>query len=513
MATNPASGAVYGVEYLKIAPYYRAENVDTLYKNVINKLLSYTDTLLKVDTVLFDGHKGREFITQTKNSAHKKRHRLFIDQQSMILLTGYMNSDEYFSAASNRFFNSYVKLKDAAPFDIKASKADRILGDLRSPDSTITKSAKGALNYYDFTDTELPSVYAALKRSYPDDTLYQGIRHKLINKLIKCHNDSTLNQLNVLYHATNTPDELKLAVLRVLPVIDKQKGYPLYFDNLTTTPFIKLQENYEAFLPLQDSLEYAAANFNRIMPLLKHPQYRQRVLSLAVNLLGDKNNAFADLIKSNYQELTSYNGQDIDSYLTDTATTAYNTSVYYYLQLMEKVPGHPDVDSFTAKIIKKGRAGSQLLNAVSARIANHLAVPPSVLNLLLDSIGTRYDVMAAYNKVNQLNKVPLKYRTPAEFGRVCMYNYVGENSDEEAYPDKVSFLGTVSYQGVSYYVYKFRQLLSDESRDIIGVYKHHKIGAAGLDFKKYNCFANWSSKKVNWQLQAQKMIAEWKKQK
>jgi uncharacterized protein YbaP (TraB family) len=513
MSTNPSSGAVYFAEQARLSPYFKAGHVDSVYSKITKNLMERTDTLLKVDTITSTGAKGREFITFNKNTNEKRRHRLFVDNGTMIYLTGFMNADETFSAASNRFFTSYAPLKKSPAFDLGSSKSRMILQDLQSTDTLTTEKALGALKYYDFEQTDLPLIYTALKKPYADDTLERGTRYQLIKLLTKTHDDATLGELSNLYRSNSSNDTTRLTVLNYLTEIDHQKGYDAYLDLLTKGPYIKTVDNYQAFSSLQDSLAYAATNFERLVPLLQHTPYRYQVLSLANDLLNDeKHPQYEQPVKSHYKALMQFRDRDLNTYLTDTSLTSYNTGVFYYLQLMKKLPGDPEADQFTAAIIKKGSEEPRLLNAVQTRIANRLPVALPVINTLLDSLYTRFEVMEAYSNVNQLSRVPAKYRTPAEFGRVCMYNYVGGNSDSEEYPQKISLLGPVLYKESTYYAYQFTDPNDEEQRKQICVYKPAKTAPGKLDFEDYHCYSAWETKKVNWQLQAQKLIAEWIKQ-
>jgi uncharacterized protein YbaP (TraB family) len=509
ISTNPSSGAVYSVEHSKLSPYYKANNVDLVYKRLIKDLNGYTDSVLRVDTVLYNSGKGLEFITQNRYTRDKKRHRLYIDNANIVYLTGSMNSDEYFSKTSNRFFTSYKSLKTAPSFDLAGLKGSMIVKNLRSSDSTTFKKSRAALSYYNFDKQELPLVYSALKSAYPDDTLNLGVRHSLLNVLTEINDGNVLAELETLFKSSTTNDDLKFKILSTLPEVDKQKGYALYLNLLTQEPYFNSIKNYKAFSPLNDSLAYAAANFQRLIPLLEHTPYRYQIVSLANGLLDDKEHPeYKQLVKTHYQALTKYINKDLQAYLTDTLLTSYNTGVFYYLQIMKKLPGSAANDKFTSAIIAH-KNDSRLLNAVQTRIANHLPVALSIVNPLLDSLYSRFEVMDAYNKVNQLIKVPAKYRTPAEFGRLCLYNYVGENSDEENYPEKISALGTMVNKGAIYYAYKFTMPEGDGFKECIGVYESAK-NAGKFDFENYHSYSEWDTLKTNWQSQAQKLIIKWK---
>jgi len=509
--TNPNSGGVYVFEYSKISDYYRTKNLDSLYSSFIKKLVKYTDTLLRVDTADFNGEKGRLFVLQNKKTKEKQSKAFIIDNGYFYFLATHVGPEEQDNNVTQKIFSSLSFKNINSGFDIYSSKAEKIEAGLLSADTSVFESAKGALDYYAFSKDELPVWYRALQKNYADDTLDNGVRSKIIKNLKKTNDDQTVKTLQTLFDKLNGKDELRSVVMTTIADIDKKNGYDIYLKLLTTTP-LKVKSTYEIFTPLSDSTEYTLANFKSLLPLMDNENYRKNILQLTSPMLYDsKKDTCFNLLKSNFNTLTKYANADLNNYLAnkDSSYNKWASPIYRYLRLMTKIKGEPLTDSFTNKLIKLNPKGSEISEASITRIKNGLPVSPIILNRLMDSISTRFEIMQALYEEKQFTKIPLKYKTPTEFAKLCLYQYA---EDDDDHPDKLTLLGTVANNGSLYYTYKFSLPNREKTTSYLGIAGPFKPGSAKLDFSGYNAYTSWEIIKANWQLQAKKLIPELAKQ-
>jgi len=505
-STNPNSGGFYDFQHSKISPYYRIENEDSLYSKITKEIVGYEDSLLKVDTVLIDGIKGRELLTIKKGTSIRRRSRILIEGNNFFCLTGRVENAELFDKSGNAFYGSFKITHPSQKADFASSKAEKIYHDLGSADTLTYTGALGALSFYKFEPAELPYVYAALKRSYPDDTSTTGTRHKLINGLKTVNNDSTINVLSDLYATLHGKDDLKGAILNTVPFINRKTGFDIYLKLFVTDPPLKVKEAYKVFTPVSDSVEFAAEHFEQLLPFIKHKNYRDYVLRAANNIASQKNDSYDKTIKTDYLKIMAFANDDIDDYLSkkDSDKYGYSLSMYNYMQLMGKIKSQDFNDKLTKKYIEKDPKGVYIPEAVIARINNNLPNNQSLVIKLLDSLGTRYDLMKAYNDQKQLDKVPLKYQKPDEFAKLCLYQYISE--DEYGNPEKIKLLGSIIKNGSVYYVFKYSLPDREDEKELIGIVGPYKVGAIKLNFKKYNAYTGYEALQTNWRLQASKMI-------
>lgn len=511
LSNNPNSGGLYTFDYYQISKYYRISSIDSLYTKTIKRLVSYKDSVLKIDTIKLDGKNAREYFTQNRSSHDKMRKRILIDNGYIYFLSAYVAPDELSNEASDTFFSSFTATGIRQPINILSSKAVIIAQDLQSADSTVFKSAKGALDYYDFSKEELPVVYTALQKSYPDDSLRQGVRYKLIKNFKKINDEQTIKNLKVVFADPTAKDQLKAIVLSTIPYVDKKQGYDIYLNLLTTGTPLKLRYDYEVFSPLYDSLEYTSAHFKTLLPLLNSTEYRGNVLSLTSSMLYNKDKKYDKTVKDSFAALTQYAQGDLDKYLAnkDSVDNEWSSPMYSYLHLMKAVKGQALTDGFTAKLIKSDAKGDKASDACIVRIKNHLPVNQLVLNKLMDSIGIRYDIMKSLYEEKMTGRILPKYKKQDEFAKLCLYEYA---QDDDDHADKITLLGSITDKGSVYYAFKFKLPNRDDDQNYIGIAGPFKPGSDKLYFDGKHAYTAWDAKKTNWQLQAKKLIPKLKKE-
>ncbi|TWI94217.1 uncharacterized protein YbaP (TraB family) [Mucilaginibacter frigoritolerans] len=509
-ATDPCSGAAYVLEYGKLSPYFRIENTDSLYTKLIRQDVDYQDTLLKTDTIICNGIIGREVISQNKTTKVKKRMRLLVNDDDVFCLLGHMDETQFYDTTSNYFFNSlHIIHADTKKINLRVSKAALICRDLASTDTTVRKGAVGALNYYKFKADELPYVYSALQKNYPDDTTEDGTRVTLLDVLKKVNNDTTITFLTKLYPKAAGLDEIKSNILTNITQIDRKTGFDIYLKLLTSNPPLKVKYAYRLFRPMNDSAAFAAEHFDQLLPFIKNDNYRSSILTVAGNIKDLKNAAYDKMLADRYLSIMAYAQADIDNYikLKDSTDNRWSGCVYGYMNLMSKIKNTAINDKLTKRYISKDPKGLYLVDAVVARISNNLPVNPLLTNKLLDSLDSRYDVMKAYNSQKQLAKVPQQYRTQVAFAKLCLYKSI--SVDDEGVPSKFTLLGTVTKNGSLYYAFKF--LMPDENNDkgpsyLIGISGPYKPGSIKLNFEKYCAVTQYEKVTTNWRTQALSLI-------
>ncbi|HTD40637.1 MAG TPA: TraB/GumN family protein, partial [Mucilaginibacter sp.] len=511
ISTSPASGGVYTLEHYNISKYYHTTHIDSLYKDLIRLSISkYTDTTLKVDTVMMNGKKAREIVVENNTSHDQRRFRILVDDGEVFIFQGRVASKELFNEESNTFYTSLERTGTTPKNDLFSSKSSVIMDGLQSSDTCEYNHALGALSYYKFAPDELPSIYTALQKSYADDTTLDGARYKLIKTLKDVHNESTIGELQKLYGNLKGQDLLKSIVLRTITDADPKNGYDIYFNLLITDTLVQPKTTTSIFNPLYDSLKYASDHFEKIIPLVSHTSYRDDILLLAQKMIEQKDDNYAKLIKSNFKPLTAFAYKDLDSFLAskDTNKSEWTAGLYKYLYLMSEVKGEPLTNQFTNYYITHNPKGNYISTAVIARINNHLPTNPVLINRLMDSIDSRYDVMEALYRQKQAEKIPAKYRKQDEFAKLCLYQYIG--TDDYGYPVNLKLLGSVSDKGMLYYAYKFDLPERTEGETYIGIVGPYKPGSPKLNFDKYSAYTDYDIKSVNWMKQAKKMIPDLK---
>jgi uncharacterized protein YbaP (TraB family) len=510
VSNNPNSGALYDFECLKISPYYNPGNADSIFKNKAISYTGYGDTLLKLDTVKVNGITGRELLVMDTASKVKRRIRMFIDGENYFYLSARADESELHNKTTETFFNSLTLTSPSKAIDLASPKAEIICRDMSSPDTTVSKRALGAISYYDFKPGDLHYIYDALKKSYPDDTSEYSVRVNLVGKLRSIGNDTSQSFLAGLYSELEGKDELKATILEDIPFLNKKTGFDIYIRLLTTDPPLKARNVYKAFIPLSDSVEFAAKHFEQLMQFVKYDKLRGRVLSVAREIAADKNKDDKKMIGDNYLKLMAYAGADIDSYLKtkDSVDNDYAGAVYSYMSLMKDFKYKELNARLTSVYLEKDPNGTYSPEAVVARIYNGLPNKPAIVKHLMDSLDTRYDLMEAYYDQKQPEKIPELYRRQDQYASLCLFKYIrtdGEDDDGGTATD-MKLLGAITRGEKIYYAFKFSLAGDDDNKVMIGIAGPYKPGSTKLNFDKYFAYSAYETLKSDWRTQASAMI-------
>lgn len=505
-SSSPTSGGVYTLDYSILNPYFRAVSLDSLYQRLLKGITGYADSLIKLDTIRIADAPAREYLKVRNSTGDTTRGRIVVYGDRVFILSAKLDHSERFSKEADTIFNSLAFFPEKNPAgDIYASKAKAICLGLASSDTSVSKRAKGALSFYDFNKQELPYVYQALQKSYPDDTLFGSTREHLVSALKTAHDSLTIPFLTKLYTGLSGKDNIRETILNTITAIDKKTGYATYINLLTDSDRLETKNIYQAFNPLTDSIAMAAKYFDRLLPLMKYDNYRKSIVGLAGNMAADKKHAYDAYLRKVYPVLTAHAMSDLNNYLTvkETDVNNWSLAVLRYLNVMREITGEPVNDTFSGQYLQKDTAGVWRESAVLVRISNHLATPKAVIQRLLDSLDTRYDIMSALNDCHELNIIPLKYRQPEAFASLCLYEAV---QDDDNTPQQITLLGSISEQGSVYYAFKFRMPDFDENAIYFGLAGPYQPGAEQLDFKKYHALTNYDKLEADWRAQAKKLI-------
>jgi hypothetical protein len=324
------------------------------------------------------------------------------------------------------------------------------------------------------------------------------------------HDAGTAPVLLKLYPGLTGKDEIKAMILKTLPLVDKEKGFDNYMDLLTTGAPLQTENSNRVFRPLSDSLSLALVNWKRILPLIRNSEYRFDVLDLANSAANNKEGQYDNLLQESYGNLTEFAFSDLDRYLAlkDSAENPVSGIVYRYMQFMSTIKNPDFAEKFTKAYLAQDPHGYYAVDAVVARMENKLSNNPGIVTPLLDSLGTRYQLLEVYNKLDLLKDVPSKYRTQGEFARLNLYQHILEN-DETA--GEITLLGTVSDSGKTYYAFKYDLADAEEQASYLGICGPYEPKSEKLDFTNNPAYTNFDPLKDDWKTQALELVADSKR--
>lgn len=503
--TNPNSGGVYLVEHDDLSDFFYVQNIDTFYSEYIRNLKNWNDSIVRIDSINIDGNYGKEVLLENKHDKTLARFRFWIDNKKFYFISGHLGKDEIYSEVSNNFFNSFRKTAPNKFFDIYKSKTRQVLDGLLSADTAEYAKSFGALEFYDFTDDDLPLLTEAIFRTYSDDSAYNGARCKIIESIGYLKKEESLKTFQKLYKQINTSDNIKSKLLNTILQYDDDKSLALFLNLFMNTPPVSPSDTWQLFLPFNDSIELAYQYYDRLLLLFDNPSYRSDILNLSIGLAMSDNLLYIEKVKLNYDLLTREAMNDIETFKEKIKTDEY----YYqpdldnYLQLMQLIKGKEINDTFTKAFFEKEIPDYLKSSAISARIVNKLKSDKKEINRLLDSIEYRYTIMEAYDKIGLLMKVPEKYRSKEEIAKLSLRNYLIYEDD---YPEEIKVTGTIGKTDSIVYVLKMTYKYDGEKEEYIGISGYFSENESNFRLSDISAVTNWEKYNEDWEKKAKELL-------
>lgn len=507
-AVDAKSGAMYALQTATLSKYYRNNELDSLYRMIAKNSLHESDSLYQTAPFSVGQVQGKEFYVANKDGYNFKRFRLSVNGNQFYTQVVVADKADLDGQQVKSFFEDTRYEGEQQPFDMKASKVKQLMEDLKSSDTLVSEPAlNAARHFYFFNKDELNDVYEALKYHYNNDTLEKGTRSVLLNEFYTLKDEETVPFLKSLYADTKNPDYLRSKALHIIPEINHNL-YDWYVKTLQEGQPLKLRDYEALFKPLRDSLSYVAVHLEEILPLLKTREYRPKLLSVLADL------AFDTEVPAHRQALEK---QKVKLYAE--APAVFNTLnadddqalevAYVYLSLLGKVKDPVLAGKATDKILRGFKIPELRGRAAAARILNGLPVDPKVLQPLLDSLHTRFELMSAFHKAGKLESVPLKYRMHGTFAKLLMYERV---RDDYGSPQSIQVLGGIKQGIKTYYAIAFTYETDEGKNTYIGISGPFGAVPAKLEWDKYVTYTNYDLKEEDWRSQAKKLIAAYEEE-
>ena len=144
---DPTTSGTYLVQHIKLKPYYRKKSLQQFYDDYAELLTTYNDSIISNVNTTLGGKPAREIRMINANTHIKQRMKLLLDDDTILLFLTYLGDEEINEPPVDTFFNSLEIKKTTKNFNLTASKADLILKNLKSKDSTKFAEPNSDLKY------------------------------------------------------------------------------------------------------------------------------------------------------------------------------------------------------------------------------------------------------------------------------------------------------------------------------------------------------------------------------
>jgi uncharacterized protein YbaP (TraB family) len=512
---NPATGGVYQYGYSNIRKYFRTQSYKAFLDLYKNAEVGYYDSIVKERIFIKDGDSIIDFTVKNKSYLNIKRQRLcriWLNNNRIQLAKAIVSDEEANSGIIEQVFNSIRMNTANTDFDIFEPKAKYIIEDLKSNDSITYNLALKSFDYYEFNKDELKDLQKALDYDFSKEK-NDIVKAKIIYELTLIDDESSIKVLEDFYNKSDTSDNLKASVLSAIPDIESTDNLIVYNRLIFANPPIEKDSySYGILQPFNDSLNYAVENYDKLLKLMPHIQYRGDIIDISKNIFTSELDA-KEVIQNNENKILEFLKVDSDHFfkLSETENEVdgtYSSLMYAYLRYLNTIKSKNEIsDRFTLKILNEDSDKWMKLQAITARLFNNYGISKDIEKKYLEDKYFRFEIMEAYHKQNRFSEIEKKYLKPKEFAKLSFYNYAGE---ESGYPDKIEVIKKITKNEQDFYVLKFsyNDDETEEETNYIAVVGPIKVLFQNTDFNMYNSITYWDNYDDSWEQNVETLITD-----
>ena len=410
-----------------LATYRWEKNDSTLWAQEKDKFVAVSDTLLSEKIFKKDGLFQYEFSQKAKGGNNIMRMHMWLRGNLIYRMTTIQEPETINEENVNRFFDQFHFNRLSEESRIFNSKAERLLSDLQSTDTLISRKANKALVHAPFNSAEIPLLQKALLITYPeDDSVTNSTNGEIAERIIKL-NDSASVDFARKHFKEAVGTEAKCALLDIISARYTKPNYDSLGRLLIESPPKFIFPKWVTG-KWHDSLQIAANLFPTIMPLINDSLSGPAIFDLAEALLDDSLLSIATFHPWQHSIL-QYADRRFRKTLADTVFyTDKDYSVISVLQLMKTDSGNAMLKKWLG--VQSNDYHKQAI--VLSLLKNKQAINPDVL---LELAANEYTRLGLYQNLKEYQKTalyPSKYLTQSFFAASLAREAADEFNDEES---------------------------------------------------------------------------------
>lgn len=468
-ATNTAF--TLGTSHLN--KYFYVSNIDSFLTDYKDNYIDYTDTIINTKDILYQNkYPGKRVKYQGQNAFIYKELQYFLRNNVIYYCSVNYPPELEGNEAFNTFFNSLTFLDDDETFDVRKSKAEQLMSDLYSNDSTTFHQAKSYLEYYEFEEEDFPLLYEALYYNFTlDSSAYYSVQDDILYILDYVNDETSLPVLCDFYRSDTT----NTYTSRTLATISYQNTAAAW-DSL----FVLLNDYKSEYLPWSaqsvfiDSVPLTQKYYDKLLAYSQHnPSLRSQFIDICQSTLANPKNTEEQkrFVWDNYATYLAMLEQDLADYTRFSAIANTNADerneieaieepeLYYYPNLLAHYVGiKEDAVKYLYKIEKNQEQPETTYRILSILLEKGVSVPKTWINQLIANDYYRFKTVDLLNKYQQLKTVKKQQITTEQLAlsmiKMYMYDYDGYEVavDMELLEDRI-----VDYKGkeVKVFIYKY----------------------------------------------------------
>ena len=444
---SDSTGEMVNVSIQQYPKYYYVKDSAKFWTDELDDYIEKNDLLMysKDSSFLSNGIRVFKFtLRDTGSSGAIVRMSMLKDNYmfNIVTMSDTMNQQSDFI---NSFYNSFAPQEKKPGINIFNNCLDSFFVDLFGKDSATHAVAQNSISEIYYGESGIPQILNALEKLTPSDKDYFEIKTKFIAELGYI-NDSlkptVVTHLKKIYEQTADTSIFQNEVIEALARHKTSDAIKLFKELLLQDPPV-FERDYEyaaLFNSLEDSLELSAPLYPELLQLTSLQDYKKPVISLLVKLV-DSGFVKATQYESYFSKIyfdakialkrqqakeekkmeANKKNDDGDDEIAEPRNNKGNNYGSdelnnYAILLIPFYDSNINVPKFFDKLLRSAD-DNICMNTAVVLLRNNRAVPDSILVSLAAKDRTRGNLFTKLEKINRLDKFPLKYKTQLDIAR------------------------------------------------------------------------------------------------
>jgi uncharacterized protein YbaP (TraB family) len=465
-SVDPYSGIQFMVRTDEFAPYEYVESEKDFFES--HYKLEKTDSIYSRTRLQGKNYFGEEVLIKSTKTNFQTKTQTFIHGKEVIEVNAFLPEDADLTNVAIDYFKS-VKIPESIPtWNLLSPKTSTLLADLASTDSLVNQQAKDEISSYALPVSDLPLLYKAIQKNYPDDLNENtSIKRSLLIKLAAVNDSTTVNFISNVYPQLPHTAEVHGAALHALSSIHTVEAANTLL-NLVKNEDLKLN-GYYSLSGFADSVELVGP----ILPeLFKHQSsfdFKWYMVSLITSWLEKVEES--DLRQTIIQLLiTEANKELVTPQLVDLKHEDY----YYHSRLYKElargltyVTPTDEIKQIQRKITNTGYYEAMLVT-LPYLIKQRVKINVKDLEKVAAKPLYRLSLYNTLKEINHDQLFPALYRTQEKFAESMLIQYM---NSEDVVPELHELIGqqNVDFKERKQKIFVYKHKNSDDNEWYLAV--------------------------------------------
>lgn len=454
---DPNSGATFTATLSEISKYDKIKSWENYY--------DHTDAVItdENDVTEHGIHKHQHVKTMYDMNIVEHLTAIISGQWELILIA--RTSADYDKALVKEFMETGVlKVKDTS-WDIFANKADVLLRDFLSEDTTVSQEAGSSLYSFEFEEGDLPAIYHAIEKlPVNEESEYVSRKSRLINQLSRINDANTLGFIEKIYPTLSTTNG------------EVDRSFGVLKDIGTSEAVNSIREKIRALPPGAGVSGYEIIPYDTVMATVA---LLPDMLG-AINKFGDPEYIVdrAEILIGNgmLKDADKVAVQSLIIKLARENQNNRNADDEYYLLALSSSLGAVPYTKDVAKLVSAYAASplrSVSLEALVVRALNGKKLNKKQAEALAKDPIYRIPFYQQLKGIGKTKMFPAKYTSDAMMAEGLLYQYLTEEDISDA-PHEVQAKETMTaiYEGQTFRIHFFKYKYENGPWRLVGVGVH-----------------------------------------